>query len=105
MSKKFIKGTSIWIPPGFDLKKSYFLQALEAGVANKEQQQEALKYLVEDLCGTYSDTFDFDSARISDSLQGQRSIGLAIVQICKMRLDKVKALLKPQEDTNEPREN
>lgn len=89
------------LPRGFDLQKSYSLQAILDGRANKEQQVEGMKYLVEDLCGTYNDTFDPDSERLSNRLQGRRSVGLDIVQIAKLRLDKVKEILSDKKPDKE----
>lgn len=92
----------IWQPKGFDLNKSYALQSLAAGVATKEQQIEALKYIVEDLCGTYSITFDPDNARLDAHNQGRAYVGHAIAQIVKMQLHKVSKILTKEKTNDRP---
>jgi len=93
--KKAIKG--IVLPEGFNLERSYDLQALASGTANKEQQQNALKYIVEGLAGAYNDTFDTESARKSDYLQGRRSVALDVVTITKLNLSIIANLTKTKE--------
>lgn len=92
--------SSIWLPKGFNLKKSYSLQALSTGTATPEQQKEAIKYIVEDLCAIYGVTFDADNARLDAHNQGRAYIGHAIVQITKLRLNEVSELLT-KEKTND----
>ena len=85
--------SSVWLPKGFNLNKSYSLQALSTGTATPEQQKEALKYIVEDLCSTYGVTFDPDNVRLDAHNQGRAYIGHAIVQITKLRLHEIAELL------------
>jgi hypothetical protein len=84
---------NVWLPKGFNLNKSYALQALSTGTATAEQQKEALKYIVEDLCAIYGVTFDADNARLDAHNQGRAYIGHAIVQITKLRLHEIAELL------------
>lgn len=93
--KKAIKG--IVLPEGFNLERSYDLQALASGTANKEQQINALKYIVEGLAGTYNDTTDLSSDRREKQLQGRRSVGLDIVTITKLNLARISELTKTKE--------
>jgi hypothetical protein len=98
--------SSIWLPKGFNLNKSYALQALSTGTATAEQQKEALKYIVEDLCGIYGVTFDADNARLDAHNQGRAYIGHAIVQITKLRLHEIAELLtkeKVNDGTTRPK--
>lgn len=82
------KDPVIILPRGFDLNKSYALQRL----MDDKEHKEAVEYIVNDLCGTYTDTFDAD-ARIEGRLQGRRSVGLDIVKIYKLNLAEVKKIL------------
>lgn len=87
----------VWLPKGFNLERAYDLQALSNGVATDEQQKRALKFIVENLCETYGETFDADNARLDSYNQGRRWVGLAIVQIVKLNLTLVANSLKPKE--------
>ena len=75
--------------PDFKKLNVAALQALSRGVANDAQQVRALKHIVEELCGAYSDTFDPTSERLSDFAQGRRSVGLEIVKILALPLDSI----------------
>ena len=60
---------------------AYAIQALFTGTASPDQMQRALKCIIEELCGTYGQTFDPESARWSDFNEGKRSIGRTLVNI------------------------
>jgi len=89
MSK--VKG--VWLPDGFDIERAHDVQAVAEGRATPEQQQRAIKYVAEVLCGVYDDTYNATSERESSRLQGRRQVGLAIVQIVKLNLGWVKKQL------------
>lgn len=65
------------------------IQALAKGTASEGQQQRALRYIVEELCAVYGETFDPVSERLSDFAQGRRAVGLEIVKILALPLDKI----------------
>ena len=91
------KEPGVWIPPGFDLSRSYDLQALYSGTANEAQQKAALKYIVENLASAYSERFDTENNIFNNYESGRRSVGHAIAQICKLNLAEVKKHLNPKE--------
>ena len=92
------KEPGIWLPPGFDLSKSYDVQAVARGTATKEQQISALKYIVEDLASAYNEPFDNESNIFNNFQSGRRSVGHAIAQITKFNLAEIKKHLKPKEN-------
>jgi hypothetical protein len=91
------KAIGVWLPPGFDLSRSYDLQALSTGTANKEQQIAALKYIVENIASAYNERFDASNNVFNNYESGRRSVGHAIAQICKLNLAEVKKHLNPKE--------
>lgn len=95
MSKK--KEPLVWRPAGFSLKKSYALQALAEGRADEAQQMEALKYIVQDLCGMRAAPEDLENDRTTYYNLGRQGVGRAINHIVNLNLKKIKEM---QEETN-----
>jgi len=75
-----------------DYDEMMSLQALEKGDANADMQKKALKAIVEKLCKTYEDTYDPKSERESNRMQGQRFVGLVIIEALRANPSKVKAI-------------
>lgn len=90
--------TGVWVPPHLEIQDGYALQALERGEATPEQQQRALRWIVEVACMAYQDTFDIDNERKSSHMQGRRFVGLAIIQAIKLNMQAVK---KAREKNND----
>lgn len=61
------------------------LKALSNGNANDGQQKNALKWIIEDLCGTYDMSFRPASVRDSDFAEGKRHVGNQIVRQLKLK--------------------
>lgn len=85
-----------WLPDGFEIRGAYDVQAMANGNASPEQQKAALRFIVENLSGAYGLTFDAKSERQDCYNQGRRHVGLSIIQITKLNLEKVKRTLEPQ---------
>ena len=73
-----------------DLHDAYAIQAVAEGVADEHQQQRAIKCIVEEIAGTYAQTFDPESARMSDFNSGRRHVGRTIVNIIHANVGKLK---------------
>lgn len=93
---------AILLPLGFDLQKSYDLQAVMDGSANKEQQQNAIKYIIQNLCNYDGEPTDLDSPHATYYHLGRRSVARALKDIHKMNLAAIKQV---QEKKNVSREN
>ena len=65
------------------------MQALSRGEATDHQQQHALKFIVEQLAGTYDLSFRPDSPRVTDFAEGRRYVGLQIVKLTKLNLSRI----------------
>lgn len=71
----------------YDIGDVGALQALERGDAQPHQQQNALKYIIETLCGTYDLSFrpgGPEAERATTLAEGKRFIGLQLVKLIKI---------------------
>lgn len=84
------KRAPIPVPP-WEKADAYALQALERGEATPEQQQRALKWIVEKACATYDFCDQPDVERLSAIFDGRRFSGTQIVKLVNLNL----SLLKP----------
>lgn len=78
-----------WKPVSYELADAGSLQALMRGDATKEQQQRALKFVIENICGTYDVSYrpgGEDGRRDTDFAEGRRFPGLQIVKFLKLNL-------------------
>lgn len=98
MSKKRVNTTSIWLPPGFDLKKSYALQSVMRGTADEQAQKDAMRYIVEDLCGMSSHPEDLDSQSTTYYNLGRQIVGRGLLQISKLNLSKLEKKERPNHE-------
>lgn len=89
-----------WAPPVLGLFDVASIQAVAEGVATADQQQHAMKVLIERLCGTYDEPFcpGEDGRRSTDYALGKRRIGLMLVTFIKAPLKNFK------DDPNAPSE-
>ena len=88
MSKKTSE-TSVWLPPGFNAKKSYALQAVMRGEADAQAQKDAISYIRDDLCGMCRPPEDLESQSATYYNLGRQVIGRALDQIFKLNLGKI----------------
>ena len=75
-----------WLPPPYELADVTALQALSRGEADKHQQERALKWIIEQACGTYQMSFrpGPDGERDTVFAEGRRFVGLIIVEKLKL---------------------
>lgn len=66
------------------------IQALTLGKATPEQQQRALRWIVEGAANVHGDTFVPGSDDVSAFLQGRRDVGRQIVKLTKINLGLLK---------------
>lgn len=88
-----IDASAPWLPASYERADVVAWQALQAGTADAEQQKRCLRWLLEDLTGTYDQTFHpgRDGARNSDFAAGKRSIGLQVVKLLHLNPGRVPA--------------
>lgn len=80
-----------WKPAPWELADASALQALMRGDANKDQQERALRWVIESACGTYDMSYrPGDSSRDTDFAEGRRFVGLQIVKLVKMNLSELR---------------
>jgi len=73
-----------WHPAPYDDSVTGALKALQSGTANAAQQQRALKWVIEALCGTYDLSFRPDCERATSFAEGKRFVGMQIVKQLKL---------------------
>jgi len=91
MSKRARPVYKPWHPVPWELADAGALQALEAGTANKEQQQRALLWLVNVASGRDQMSFQpggEEGRRDSDFAEGRRFVGSQVVKMLKLNLSK-----------------
>lgn len=79
-----------WKPAEWVKFDAYCMQAMARGEATAEQQQHALKVIVEKLAGTYEQSFVVRESDTTAFLEGRRSVGLQIVKLIKVDLALIK---------------
>lgn len=70
-----------WAPARHELPDAAAIKALQSGTATADQQQRALKWIIEEACRTYDLSFRPQSSRETDFAEGRRFVGLEIVKL------------------------
>ena len=79
-----------WMPADYTLAIPTAIQALMSGTAEEHQQQLAMKWIIETLCGTYDMSFRADNIRETDFAEGKRYVGNQIVKLSKLNVSRLK---------------
>lgn len=80
-----------WKPPHYEIEDAGAIQALLRGEALPHQQQRALAYIIEKVCGTYDMSFRPTSERDTCFAEGKRFVGTQLVKLTKVNLATMKA--------------
>ena len=78
--------TAPWYPPEYEKADIRALKNLAAGTASPEQQQRAMKWIIERACATYDLSYRPTSDRDTSFAEGRRFVGLQIVKALKLDL-------------------
>jgi len=95
-----------WKPAPYEIADAAAFQALQRGEASAEQQRRALRWLINECCGTYDLSYrpgGPDGARDTDMAEGKRWVGLQVVKL----LNNSTAVMRRKEplgDQPEPKE-
>lgn len=79
-----------WKPPHYTNEDAGAIQSLLRGEAQPHQQQSALKYIVEVLCGAYDMSYRPQSERDTCFAEGRRFVGNQLVKLTKVNLATLK---------------
>lgn len=90
-SKKteFTKPIHPWYPAPWEIADAGAFQALQRGDASSDQQQRALRYLIEVAANTYDMSFRAgipDAQKEQDFAEGRRYVGNTIVKLLRLNL-------------------
>ena len=78
-----------WMPPDWEKADAGALKALARGDASPDLQRRALDYIVKTLAGTYDVSYRPDSDRDTSFAEGRRFVGLQIVKLINLSLEKI----------------
>jgi len=81
------KKSAAWSPAEYEIADLNAVRAVAAGEANSIQQQRAIRWLVENVCGTYQLSYRPESDRDTAFAEGRRFVGLQIVKAINLRTD------------------
>lgn len=92
MATKKLPATTVWGPPAWDIADGGALQALARGDADEHAQRRALKFIVEELAGTYEVSYrpGLEGERDTAFAEGRRYVGLQIVKLLKINLSQLR---------------
>lgn len=79
-----------WEPAKYDLADLTAVKAVAKGEASAGQQQRALKWVIEELAGTYDLGWHPNGDRESSFVAGRRFVGLQIVKALTVDVTKLK---------------
>ena len=86
-----IADNSPWLPTDYEVADAAAIQELVRGDATKEQQQRAIRWIV-DCSGYYDLSYrpGEDGARDTVFAEGKRSVGAQIVKLSKIALSRIR---------------
>lgn len=81
-----------FIPPKYEAADATAIQQLERGEASPEMQKRALKWIINEVCRTYDQSYrpGLEGARETDFAEGKRYVGLHIVTMLKVDPSKLR---------------
>lgn len=79
-----------WFPAKYELADARAIKNLAAGTASSEQQQRALKWIIENVAAYYDLSYFPTSDRDTSFAEGKRFVGSQIVKMLKIDLDALK---------------
>lgn len=80
------KKRELWHPAEWEVADAGALQALARGDAEPHQQKRALDWLITKAAMTYEQSFMPDNARVTDFVEGRRSVGNQVVKLLRLNL-------------------
>ena len=78
--------TSPWYPPPYEIADISAIRCVATGTATPEQQQRAMKWVIEIACATYEMSYRPSGDRDTSFAEGRRFVGLQIVKLLRLDL-------------------
>lgn len=93
-SDEAIRSRGPWIPQAWQLADATAVQALLGGTGDAEQQQRVLRFIIENLCGTYDVSYrpGEDGRRDTDFAEGKRWVGLQLIKLSRLSVGELRRL-------------
>jgi hypothetical protein len=77
-----------WKPAVYAKEDHAAVKAVANGIASEEQQKRAARWIINTLCETYGMSYRPQSDRDTTFAEGKRHVGLQIVKLVNMPLDR-----------------
>lgn len=81
-----------WYPKPYGLADAAAIKGVAAGTASADQQQRAMWFIIQILCGTYDMSYrpgGEEGRRDTDYAEGARNVGSQIVKLVNIDLSKI----------------
>jgi hypothetical protein len=86
MARAPTKPREPWHPAEWEVADAGAIQALHRGDASPEQQKRALEWIIHRAASTYEASFYPANARVTDFMEGRRSVGNQVIKLLKLNL-------------------
>lgn len=87
-------------PPDYDVAHVYAMKALANGSASPDQQQMAMRWIIEGAAGTYQDTH-YPTDRDTTFANGRRYVGLRLVTMINMPASVLAKMTRGTDERND----
>lgn len=88
-----------WKPAEWEPEDAYAVQAVMSGRASEEQQRRAMRFLVDQVCGTYDLSYRPMSDRDTAFAEGKRFVGLQLVKFAQINIARLRGTNQEQGET------
>ncbi len=89
-----VAGNHPWMPPAYNVADAVAIQALMTGKADANQQQRALKWIIEVCSGTYDQSYRpgaQEGERDTTFALGRQFVGQQIVKLTRLNVSKLRS--------------
>lgn len=84
-----------WRPTNWEIEDAGAIQAVAYGKASEHQQQRAIKFIVENICGCYDLSFRSGDPHTTTFAEGKRFVALQLIKFVNMNIPAIQG--KPSE--------
>jgi hypothetical protein len=85
-SKPKLPQREAWHPAQWEPEDGFAMQAVMYGRASEEQQKRAMRFLLNEICGTYDLSYRPTSDRDTAFAEGKRFVGLQLVKFAQLNI-------------------
>jgi len=90
MPKPSLPNTAPWFPARYKKADAAAIQAMKRGEATPDQQERAMNFILNDICGRFDMSYRPDSERDTAFAEGKRHVANQIVKLGNIPLSEIK---------------